>query len=197
MALKRIAQEYEDLQRDPLETCSARPAENGNLRQWTGYITGPPDTPYGQREFSIAIVFPDSYPMKPFKLSFTTPISHPNVSEDGDVRLAELEEKHWSPVLTVRSILICVQALLSGLYHLKGVGNSNIASSYSTNNPQEHGIGFNATQECIEPTHHGKRIGGKTYGMDMSRPEFEEYMSLTGEERDKFFVKNADVVRDL
>jgi hypothetical protein len=34
--------------------------------------------------------------------------------------------------------------------------------------------------------------------MDTSRPEFEEYKKLTGvEERNKFFIEHADIVRDM
>ncbi|KAJ4376344.1 hypothetical protein N0V83_001627 [Neocucurbitaria cava] len=187
MALTRIAQEHANLQRDPLETCSAGPADAGNPRQWVGHITGPSDTLYEQRDFSIAIVFPQDYPMKPFQLTLTTPLSHPNISDEGQVRLAELEEKHWSPVFTVRSILVCLQALLANPDPSNGVLNSKAARVDFTNQRQEH----------VEPTHNGKRIGGKKYLIDMSRPEFEVYKNLTTvEEKDKFLIENADLVRD-
>ncbi|UPX13408.1 E2 ubiquitin-conjugating enzyme [Ascochyta rabiei] len=179
MALARIAQEHADLQRDPLETCFAGPTQSDNPRRWAGHITGPSDTPYEHRDYSIAIVFPEDYPIKPFQITFTTPLSHPNVSVDGEVRLAELEEKHWSPVLTVRSILISLQALLSG----------------SPNYAQEHNVDLKAVEGSTEPTHDGRKIGGKKYGMDISRPEFKEYSKLTDvEERNKFFIKHADIV---
>jgi ubiquitin-protein ligase len=198
MALARIAQEHADLQRDPLETCSAGPAGSDNLRRWVGHVTGPPDTPYEHKNLPIAIVFPENYPFKPFQITFTAPLSHPNVSEEGEVRLAELEDNNWSPVLTVRSILICLQALLSDPYPLKGVMNSEAARVCSTNNSQEHDIGSNATKGCTEPIYHGRKIEGKTYGIDISRPDFKEYENLTKEEeKDKFFIKNADIIRDM
>ncbi|KAF1835697.1 UBC-like protein [Decorospora gaudefroyi] len=197
MALTRIAKEHADLQRDPLKTCSAGPAGASNPRQWVGHITGPSDTAYEQRDFSIAIAFPQDYPMKPFQLTFTTPLSHPNISEEGEVRLVELEEKHWSPVFTVRSILICLQALLANPDPSNGVLNSKATRTYLTNQPQEHDVSSSAAKGCVQPTHNGKRIAGKKYGIDMSRPEFEEYKNLTGvEEKNKFLVENADIVRD-
>jgi ubiquitin-protein ligase len=189
MALARIAREHVNLQRDPLEACSVGPAKTDDSRWWVGHITGPPDTPYEQRNLSIAIVFPEDYPMKPFQLTFTTPLSHPSVSGEGEVRLPELEEKHWSPVLTVRSILICVQALLSNQDPPKRVTHSEAA---------EHNIGSNATGKCVEPTHHGRKIKGKTYMIDMSRPEYQEYNNLIkAEEKDEFFINYADMIRDL
>lgn len=202
MALKRIAQEHADLQRDPLEACSAGPSDDENPRRWVGYISGPPDTPYENRALSTAIVFPEDYPMTPFQIHFTTPLSHPNVSGEGEIRLDELEERNWSPVLTVRSILICVQALLSNPEPVKGGTKSEVAKADSTYNPQDHDIESNAakgsTELTQEPTHYGRRIGGKKYGMDIRRPEFEEYENLTeGEEKDKFFIEKADIIKEL
>ena len=111
MALKRIAQELTILQRDPIDTLSAGPAETGNPLEWVGYITGLPDTPFERAKFAFAIAFPENYPIKPFRLSFTTPISRPNVSEEGVVLMPELGEE-WSSVQTVRTVLICLQVLL-------------------------------------------------------------------------------------
>jgi len=198
MALARIAQEHADLQRDPLETCSAGPARSDNLRQWVGHVTGPPDTPYEHKNLPIAIVFPENYPFTPFQITFTAPLSHPNVSKEGEVRLAELGEKNWSPALTVRSILICLQALLSDPYPLEGVINSEAARVFPTSNSQEHDIDSNATEGRAKPLYHGRKIQGKTYGIDISRPVLKEYENLNQEEeKDKFFIKNADIVRDM
>lgn len=112
---------------------SASPTRARGLLQWVGHIVGPPDSPYQQRVFYIAIVFPENYPLMPFQLSFTTPLFHPNVSDEGNVYLAELQTKHWSPVLTVRTILVCLQALLSDPDLSQGVLNSEAATLYATN----------------------------------------------------------------
>ncbi|XP_014556670.1 hypothetical protein COCVIDRAFT_99336 [Bipolaris victoriae FI3] len=112
MNLKRIAQELTILQHNPTDIFSAGPAETGNPLEWVGYIMGPPDTPFEREKFAFAIAFPENYPAKPFRLNFTTPISHPNVSDEGVVQMAELGEE-WSPVQTVRTILICLQVLLT------------------------------------------------------------------------------------
>jgi ubiquitin-conjugating enzyme E2 D/E len=133
MALKRITRELADLQRNPPKTYYAGSVEACNLQQWVGHIYGPPDTPYEQRDFSVAIVFPENYPRIAFQLTSKTPVFHPNVSEEGDVRLAELEGKDWTPALTVRSILLCLQALLSDPHPLKGVSNSEAARVCLTN----------------------------------------------------------------
>lgn len=197
MALIRIAKEHTNLQRDPLETCSAGPAELDNPRRWIGHITGPPGTPYEQKTLPIAITFPEDYPMKPFQLAFTTPVSHPNVSEHGEVRLDELEEKHWSPVFTVRSILLCLQALLSSPESSQGAMNIETKKTSLNDNHPEHGVGSRAVKRQVEPTHHGRKIGGKKYAMDMSRPEFGEYENLPESEKNDFLMKHADIVWDV
>lgn len=57
--------------------------------------------------------------------------------------------------------------------------------------------GEDGVEECLTPTHTGKYIGGKKYGIDMSRPEFAQLGNLTSvEEKDKFFIENADIVRE-
>ncbi|KAJ8112733.1 hypothetical protein OPT61_g4964 [Boeremia exigua] len=139
MALRRLAQEHANIRRDPLPTCSAGPASTGNPLHWDGYITGPPDTRYAQEKFFVTIVFPEEYPMKPFQLFFTTSLSHPSVNEDGLVRLPELEEKHWSPAQTVRSILMCLQVMLSDLETFMEESDSEVGGVEGPNNAQKRG----------------------------------------------------------
>lgn len=52
----------------------------GDNIHFTGYITGPPDTPYEGGKFAISIELPDKYPFKPPKMTFATKIWHPNIS---------------------------------------------------------------------------------------------------------------------
>lgn len=125
--------EYESTRDNPLATGAAGPTGAGDPRQWVGYITGPANTPYEQRNFSFATKFPDEYPRCPFQLTFTTPLFYPNVSEEGEVRLADLDRKHWSLALTVRTVLLSLQALLSDPDLSEGVLNPEAATLYITN----------------------------------------------------------------
>ena len=64
-------------------------------------------------------------------LAFTTPIFHPNVSPQGDIQLGELDRQRWSPVLTIRTLLISLQALLSDPNLAEGcVLNEDAAKMY-------------------------------------------------------------------
>ncbi|KAJ4993580.1 ubiquitin-conjugating enzyme [Stagonosporopsis vannaccii] len=159
MALSRLARETADLQRDPLEIGSAGPADGNNPQQWVGYITGPPNTLYAQETFFFTIIFPDEYPRKPFKLTFTTPVSHPNISEKGEVRHAELKERYWSPAFTVRSILVCVQALLSDPDLNDDDDDDDVSNSAAEEldlkkQPVEQYVNSDS-QGCAEPNHYG------------------------------------------
>lgn len=61
----------------------------------------------------------------------------------------------------------------------------------------EKDVSPNTAEECTEPSYHGKRIGGKRYGIEISRPEFDEYKNIIGvEEKNKFFIENADIVQN-
>ena len=113
MTQKRIIKEIANLKSDPLEIGSAGPANENDLLHWVARIDGPPDTPYAQGTFSVAIDLSNNYPHNAPHLTFTTPIFHPNVSAEGEVRLAEMEKDQWCPALTVRTVLISLQAMLS------------------------------------------------------------------------------------
>jgi ubiquitin-protein ligase len=102
-----------NLQNDPLPTCSAAPISDEDMFYWTGTISGPSNTPYRNGAFRVSIRLPEIYPRDVPRLTFTTPVFHPNVSSQGDLRLADLERSQWSPVLTIRTLLISLQALLS------------------------------------------------------------------------------------
>lgn len=91
-----------------------------DMFHWTSTISGPSNTPYYDGTFHVSIVLPGIYPRDVPQLTFTTPIFHPNVSSKGDVRLGDLEPSQWSPVLTIRTLLISLQAVLSDLNLAEG-----------------------------------------------------------------------------
>ena len=113
MHLRRLAQERANLENDPPETFVIDPINGEELLQWTATITGPLCSLYANTKFELSILLPETYPHIAPKISFTTPIFHPNVSSSGELRLAELEVQQWCPALTIRTLLISVQALLS------------------------------------------------------------------------------------
>jgi ubiquitin-conjugating enzyme E2 D/E len=113
MALRRLEKEWLNLQEDPLQTCSAGPISDENLFHWAGTISGPPNTPYCNGTFHVDIRLPETYPRHAPQFTFTTPIFHPNVSSQGDIQLGDLGREQWCPAVTIRTLLISLQAHLS------------------------------------------------------------------------------------
>jgi ubiquitin-protein ligase len=134
MTLRRIASEIKHLQDDPSDTRSAHPISDKNLYHWTAKIIGPLDSPYTGGEFEFRIFLPETYPHIGPRMTFITPIFHPNISSRGEVKLADLEQSQWSPVVTIRMLLISVQAMLSCPNLVDGcILNEEAASLYVRN----------------------------------------------------------------
>jgi hypothetical protein len=60
----------------------------------------------------------ETYPFDPPKVKFTTPIYHPNVSDEGGICLSILFkscswDNGWSPALSITSVLISIMVLMS------------------------------------------------------------------------------------
>lgn len=113
MTTKRIAAEFVNLRRDSAETGLVCPIDDDDQLHWIAQIRGPRESPYSHRIFDISITFKENYPRGPPRITFMTPLFHPNVSPQGEIRLAEFEQSQWSPAITIRTILISLQATLS------------------------------------------------------------------------------------
>ena len=72
--------------------------------------------------------FPSEYPHKPPKVTFLTPMFHPNIFKTGEVCIDILRSK-WVPVYTVETILISVQVVYIGnsLYLMIPILNHNLS----------------------------------------------------------------------
>lgn len=136
MTLRRLKQEWLNLQNDQLPTCFAAPISDEDMFHWTGTISGPSNTPYCDGTFYVSIRLPEIYPREPPQLTFTTPIFHPNVSSQGDIHLGELEPAQWSPVLTIRTLLISLQALLSDPNIAEGCAVNEEAAKMCLEDPE-------------------------------------------------------------
>mmetsp|Transcript_9900 Transcript_9900/g.27808 ORF Transcript_9900/g.27808 Transcript_9900/m.27808 type:complete len:164 (-) Transcript_9900:1181-1672(-) len=109
---KRILKELQDITSDPPCLCKAYPAEEDTLEVWLAEMEGPPDTPYQGGLFYLKIVFPNDYPFKPPKVTFTTKIYHVNVDRSGVICLDTLKSG-WSPAFTIGKVLLSISSLLS------------------------------------------------------------------------------------
>jgi len=89
----------------------AGPIEDTDLNHWHGTIEGPNDSPYAGGLFKLDIKFPEDYPFKPPRVTFTTKVYHPNINSHGSISY-DLVPHNWSPQLTIWRVLVALQALL-------------------------------------------------------------------------------------
>jgi len=109
---QRIKKEYENFAADPPGNCSAGPLDEDDWFVWQATILGPVDSPYEGGIFVMDIQFPELYPYKPPKISFSTKIYHPNINASGGICLDILKD-NWSPALTISKVLLSICSLLT------------------------------------------------------------------------------------
>lgn len=112
LAKKRIIKDLKDLEKYPVENCSAGLKDSDNLFEWNATIHGPIGTPYYGGIFQLSIKFPEKYPFKPPKCHFETPIYHCNINKSGEICLDTLKNQ-WSPSLSISAVLQSICSLLS------------------------------------------------------------------------------------
>ena len=113
MALKRLQNEYKDLEKNAsLDNVSAGPCDEHNMFEWYATIIGSSDSPYDGGIFKLKIVIPQHYPFKPPDVKFVTKIYHPNINFAGDICL-DILKTGWSPALTIHKILLSICSLLT------------------------------------------------------------------------------------
>ncbi|OMJ84304.1 hypothetical protein SteCoe_14587 [Stentor coeruleus] len=115
MSYRRIAKEFEYLEKNSISGLSLWQDDPSNPHNCTGQLTGPENTPYENGKFTFKIIFPLAYPFKPPKIFFVTKIYHPNILHNGDFCLGYqdgLLKENWSPSATIREILLYLIELL-------------------------------------------------------------------------------------
>jgi ubiquitin-conjugating enzyme E2 N len=108
---RRIAREIQTLAKNPTPGISATPHAD-NTRYFDALILGPVGSPYEGGVFKLEVFLPENYPVSPPLVRFLTKIYHPNIDKIGRICLDVLK-KEWSPILTVASVLLSIQSLLS------------------------------------------------------------------------------------
>jgi ubiquitin-conjugating enzyme E2 D/E len=112
MSIKRLQRELTEIEKDTPVNCSAAPIYPSDLFTWQATIIGPTETPYEGGVFKLKILFPTDYPFKPPKITFETPIYHPNVNSNGSICLDILKDQ-WSPALSITKVLLSICSLLA------------------------------------------------------------------------------------
>jgi len=113
-AAKRLLADFKEMtqQTSDIEGIIASPEDENDIFHWVACIEGPKDSYYEKGAFELSLKFPVTYPTEPPEVKFTTKIFHPNVYTNGEI-CVDILKKNWCPILTVKSILISIQSLLS------------------------------------------------------------------------------------
>ena len=75
-------------------------------------LCGPIGSPYEGGKFILKVNFPFNCPFEPPKITFLTPIYHPNSSEQGKICL-DILENEWSALLTLSKCILSISSLLN------------------------------------------------------------------------------------
>ncbi|KAL8290547.1 hypothetical protein RQP46_002805 [Phenoliferia psychrophenolica] len=109
---KRIQRELKDAAKDTESTIAIRTVGD-SLVHLVGSFMGPAGTPYEGGRFEVDIHVPAGYPFNPLLCKMITKVYHPNVSSaNGAICLSTLGSE-WSPVFTLRTVLLSLRSLLA------------------------------------------------------------------------------------
>jgi len=78
-----------------------------------GSFSGPEGTPYEGGRFEVEIFIPESWPFCAPKVKSITKVYHPSFSSTSDAICLGIFGNDWSPILTMGSMLISLQSILS------------------------------------------------------------------------------------
>ncbi|CAR26888.1 hypothetical protein ZYGR_0I01600 [Zygosaccharomyces rouxii] len=109
---KRLMKELQAVRDDPAANITLEFISESDIHRLKGSFLGPPETPYQGGRFIIDIEVPMEYPFKPPKMKFDTKVYHPNISSVTGAICLDILKNAWSPVITLKSALISLQALL-------------------------------------------------------------------------------------
>lgn len=109
--IKALARELSTLQRSPPD-CVRVALSDADILSFSGWVQGPPSTPYAGGFFRITFDFNDvDFPNVPPTCRFATPIFHPNVSRSGEICVSSLK-KDWKKEYGIERILVTIKCLL-------------------------------------------------------------------------------------
>lgn len=111
MAQNKLNKELKNLRTDPMPQGDAAP-KGEDMYSWEGFIIGPEGTPYEGGKFKFDLKFPAEYPFKPPKISFSTKVLHPNITDQGQICL-DIVADAWNPAVSLRQIILSLHTLLT------------------------------------------------------------------------------------
>ena len=109
-ANKRIQKEYDDLTKNAPDGVVIT-SEN-MFDTWDIHLKGPQGTAYEGGTFLVKLKFPDNYPFKPPKATFSTKVYHPSIKKDSGEICKDIYEEGWVPTKTVKQVIDVLKTML-------------------------------------------------------------------------------------
>ncbi|KAI9193220.1 ubiquitin-conjugating enzyme/RWD-like protein [Polychytrium aggregatum] len=109
---RRIEREIRQCRLDKSSGVEIFIPEESNMLHLKASFPGPAATPYEGGKFVLNIELPNDYPFKAPKVKFDTRVYHPNVSSQTGAICLDILKDAWSPVLTLKTVVISIQSLL-------------------------------------------------------------------------------------
>ena len=143
-ALKRITEEYKDLNKNPMINFGITVGliNDENMFEWKCSLFGPKDTSYKGGMFYLKITFPPDYPNTKPEIVFLTPIYHLNIKfyvdqkePLGHVCINTLTQ--WKPEDSIRKVLSEIYTLLHQNNHVSAYDYINLSrtNEFKNNRP--------------------------------------------------------------
>lgn len=110
----RLKREFEKLSQNPVEGISCYPRSE-NFENLVATIIGPIGSPYNGHVFQLSIDISEQYPFEPPRITFQTPIYHPNIDNNGRICMDLLNmppKGNWNPTIGIKNLLDAVKCLL-------------------------------------------------------------------------------------
>ena len=109
----RLVQEYKQLRKQGPDPDIDLVPEEDDIRRWTAFLRGPPQTPYDGFRYHLDITVPDTYPLTPPSIRSVTKVFHPNFHfKTGEICL-DIFKSEWTPAWTLQNCCRAIMTLLS------------------------------------------------------------------------------------
>ncbi|KAG6731608.1 hypothetical protein I3842_01G137900 [Carya illinoinensis] len=110
-AVKRIMQEYKEMQSNPSDDFMSCPLED-NVFEWQFAIRGPCDTEFEGGIYHGRIQLPAEYPLKPPSFMLLTPNGRFETQTKICLSISNHHPEHWQPSWSVRTALVALMAFM-------------------------------------------------------------------------------------
>ncbi|XP_076176444.1 ubiquitin-conjugating enzyme E2 T [Ptiloglossa arizonensis] len=110
----RLKRELKQFASNPIGGICCYPKDD-NLQILVATIIGPCGSPYNHGIFELEIDIPERYPFEPPRITFITPIYHPNIDNKGRICMDLLHmppKGSWRPTISLKNLLDAIQHLL-------------------------------------------------------------------------------------